>query len=395
MSSHSSLSLLFEEINEIESIYHIINKQLISAYTIPELKELIEAIRAKVTESIKALEWIKQVAIKALEIFLQQKNKKVYKNLYTQIIRNLHTVKYRAMVLSSLTNTIDLYAYLTHNDEYKAPLIALRKTINSAKERLKSSSLGFNLYVLVEYAYSVVDILKEYNIMVLYIPSYDLFKPWKWVLLLHELGHILFDAKRDVFVREFREKIVPLLKQLTPTSISKEQSDAILSLWERYWLEEFMSDLYGIALGSLAYTYAFMIEVFVGNPSEHGGTHPSLDSRIYLQLKYLENIKEVKELTDNVRKSWFSHRENIDATELGYPFPSKALDKLSEVFTDIIKKPAFLNYIDSVIELRERIDKGEYVKADPLCLVLALALSKRGKTEEVQRKVVNAIAGDQ
>jgi hypothetical protein len=83
-------------------------------------------------------------------------------------------------VLSRLTNIISLYAHLTYNDEYKAPLIALKKFISNIEERLRST-LGYSLYVLVEYSYAAINILKEHDIVVLCIPSYDLFKPLKWV----------------------------------------------------------------------------------------------------------------------------------------------------------------------------------------------------------------------
>jgi len=135
-------------------------------------------------------------------------------------------------------------------------------------------------YVLVEYGYSAINILKEHNVTVLCIPSYDLFKPWKWVLLFHELGHTLFDIEREAFIKEFRRRIMPLLKQLAPTSFNREH--AVLRIWEQYWLGEFVSDLYGVSLGGPAYTYAFMIEVFNSNPSGYRETHPSLDSRVYL-----------------------------------------------------------------------------------------------------------------
>ena len=43
-------------------------------------------------------------------------------------------------------------------------------------------------------------------IMVFCIPSYDLLKPWKWMLLLHELGHVIH-YKKDDFIEKFREKV--------------------------------------------------------------------------------------------------------------------------------------------------------------------------------------------
>jgi len=380
-------SLLLEEIDEIKSIYYTISKQLVSEREVPEFKELINAIRAKVDADINELEWIKQYVTEGLRILLQ-KNKKAYKDLYTQTLHSLHAIKYRAIVLSRLTDIISLYSHLTYDDEYKVYLITLKELINNIEEHLRSTP-GPSLYVLVEYGYSAINILKERNVIVLCIPSYDLFKPWKWVLLFHELGHVLFDIEREAFIKEFRRRIMPLLKQLAPTSFNREH--AVLRIWEQYWLGEFVSDLYGVSLGGPAYTYAFMIEVFDSNPSGYRETHPSLDSRVYLQLRYLENIKEAEELTNNVRELWLSHRESIVAEGLEYPFTSNVLDELNRIFIDITKRPVFLDYISKVIELRDRINRGEFVKADSLSLILALALSSRGKDEEAQRKAIKTI----
>jgi hypothetical protein len=217
----------------------------------------------------------------------------------------------------------------------------------------------------------------------------------KWVILFHELGHALFEAKRGVFIREFRKRIMSLLKQLTPTSFSRERINLVLSIWERYWLEEFASDLYGVALGGPAYIYAFMIEVFNSNQSEYIETHPSLDSRIYPQLRCLECIKEVRELVNNARELRLSHRKNIVAEGHRYPFTSNVLDELNEIFIDINKKPVFLDYIGKIIELRDKINRGKFVKTDSLSLILALALSSQGRKEEVQGKAIKAIVKDQ
>jgi len=155
--------------------------------------------------------------------------------------------------------------HLYGNNEYKKPLIALNKFVNSVKSVLRED-LDANLYVLVEYGYSIVDISSRHGVLVLCIPSYDLFRPWKWVLLLHELGHAMFNSRRRVFIEEFRRRILPMLIKLAPRGI-EEYVRMSLNSWERYWLKEFVSDLYGIAMGGPAYTYAFMIEVFNSAPS--------------------------------------------------------------------------------------------------------------------------------
>ena len=55
----------------------------------------------------------------------------------------------------------------------------------------------------------------------------------------------------------------------------------------------------------------------------------------------------------------------------------------------------FLDYMDEVAELREKIDRGEIVVADPLYLVLALTLSGKRMRSDVQKEVIRAIVEGQ
>ena len=149
-----------------------------------------------------------------------------------------------------------------------------------------------------------------------------------------------------------------MLRELAPISIRREVT-ALLSIWEQNWLKELISDLYAVATGGPAYTYAFMVEVFESNPSQYTLTHPSLDSRIYVQLNYLKRIEGMKELIGDVKELWLSHRGNILARGLSYPFPQAILEKLVNIFINVIKKPVFPNLLDKVSDLRLQIDRGK------------------------------------
>ena len=388
------LHLLLEEVQEVESIYHAINEQILHSCGNPYLRGLIEAIKSEVKESLDDLKWIRQFAVRMLQAALQ-KNRKTFKKLYTSTIQILYAIKNKAIVLSQLTDIVTLYDYLTRNVNYRTPLTALEKFIDNIKSHLKGSySVSqLNLYVLAEYSYSTINILRKRNTIVFCVPVYDLFKPWKWVLLLHEIGHILFDIKSEIFVNEFRKRILPLLKQLTPTGY--RHLDQILRLWEQKWLKELIADLYGVALGGPSYIYAFLIEVFSSNPASPTISHPSLDSRIHIQLKYLENIAEVQEWLERIRGLWLSYRENILIEKLSYPFTPDVLDELNTIFTGITKNPLFLSYISEVLEIQRKISKGYNVVAEPLYLILALTLSDKKMDTATWKRVINAIAEDQ
>ncbi len=386
-------SLLLEELSEVKSIYRAINERLSKANKVMELREIVNAIKTEIAKCIDLLEDIERNIVKALEVF-SRIDKGRFNVLYVQISRIVDRMRHRALVLNRLVNIINLCIHLWCNDDYRNSLMMLQQIISNVK-KLLGSTLGINMYILVEHHYLMLNILKKYNVVVLCIPSYDLLKPWKWVLLFHELGHLLFDINREMFVREFRHRIMPLLKQSALTNVG-EHTNVILRTWEQYWLEEFVSDLYGVALGGPAYTYAFVIEAFSSDIFACTETHPSLDLRMHLQLKYLDRIEEVKELASNVRRLWYLHRQSIAAAkDLYYPFTSRVFDELIEIFMSVVKRPSFLSFLHEVVTLRERIDRGEVVKANPLYLILALVLSSRRRDEEIQKRIIKTLSGDE
>ena len=382
-------NFLYEELSEVESIYRSIKTQLADICKLSELKEVVQAIRNEINAGIEDLEWIKL----NLELMQSKSGMKLYKEFYTTTLRGLYTVKYRAVILDRLVSIIIYNTYIKHNKKYGEATTALEKFVNNVKVHLKDAR-KLKFYTFIEYEYSTITILDDYNIIAFCTPSYDILKPWKWTLLLHEIGHTMFNAKIDTYVMKFREKILPILRDLAPSSV-RTQVAAYLKLWEQKWLKEFVSDLYGVTVGGPAYIYAFMIEVFESDPAQYAPTHPSLDSRIYLQFRYLDEINEIKELVDKVEDLWYTHRDNIITEELGYPFPQSALDKLVYVFMDLIRRPVYLDLSGRVVELQQQIDKGIIVEALPLPLILALTLSRNRRKKAIQQKVIKIIAANQ
>ena len=200
--------------------------------------------------------------------------------------------------------------------------------------------------------------------------------------------------RKDDFIKKFRDKILPILRELAPTSLKEEDVARYIRTWEQNWLKELISDLYGVAIGGPAYTYTFMIEVFEDNPARYAFTHPSLDSRIYIQLKCLENMKLGK-LVSDVRKLWLTHRSNVLVRELGYPFPQRALEELVSVFMDMVEGPVFPNISNTVVELQSQLNQDRIPVGAPLFLILALTLSNNRRNSLIQGKVIEAIVADQ
>ena len=181
-------SFLTEELSEIESIYDSIRARLIDICELSELKELVRAIETEINERIRELKWIK---LKSALIH-PQRNKELYKRFYAMTLRGLYTIKYRTIILSRLTNVITLYVYLKDNTKYNESTTALKKFIDDVKIRLEDIK-NLRLYTFIEYAYSMITILDKCGIVAFCTPSYDMLKPWKWILLLHELELIMFN----------------------------------------------------------------------------------------------------------------------------------------------------------------------------------------------------------
>ena len=111
---------------------------------------------------------------------------------------------------------------------------------------------------------------------------------------------------------------------------------------------------------------------------------------MFVQLKYLTRFAEVRTLTDDVKRLWYSHRENVLAEELGYPFSHSLLEELVEIFASMVEPP-FLNFIQRVIELKNQVDRGIVKVGNPLHLILALTISTNRDESTVQREIIKAI----
>lgn len=383
-------SLLFEEIQEIKSIYRSIENQ-IDYVKRDEFFAGVAGVIKSIVDTIKStLEWIEYEVIKTLDVYLETKRE--FKIFYDEILRCIYDLKNRAIVLNQLITIITFNFYIMKDEKYRLSLIALNKFINNAKILLTATP-NLNFCVLIEHEYAAIDILKNENTIIFCIPIYDIFRPWKWSLLFHEMGHAFFREKKKFFIQIFRERIRQLLQETAPESIIEEIRE-IVNNWEQYWLEEFIADLYGVYLGGPSFTYAFLIEVFSGDWQGYFETHPSFDSRIYLQLRFIENNVDMKDLSVKIQ-SLFPYGANALSKRLGYPFPAKVLNELYKCFMDVVKMSPLTAYATIIIELEKKISNNEVIRAEPLHIILALALSNENKNDAIQEKIIKIIAEDQ
>lgn len=262
--------------------------------------------------------------------------------------------------------------------------------VNDAVSVMKDLS-SISVHVLAEYAYiSLSALMSEYGVYVIYIPSYDLFKPWKWILLLHELGHAAFELRRNEYIKLFRSRVLPLLRDLVPEGVEVRYNYE--KRFEESWLKEFVADLYGVSIGGPAFTSAFMVEVFHGDPSMYKETHPPLDSRMSVQLKYLKDALKANIYMRIVEEKWIHHRRSIDAEEPGYPFSKEILEGVIKIFKEVTGSPPFLNYANEASRTIEMLSSGRIPEGRPLALLTALALSDSGREEALQRSIIEVLS---
>jgi len=379
--------ILLEEIADIRSIMRGVAEK---ASQVAQLfGELAAVVKRATEDGLNELKHIEQRGVAALRTIPY--GDPLHRKLYTQIVRSISSIRSRAVVLNRLADSMTLSASLaSQNSAIATALRALRAFVDDVASVLKDLS-GISVHVLVEYAYISLSILMSgYGAYVVCAPSYDLFKPWKWVLLLHELGHAVFELRRGEYIKLFRSRISPLLRELAPRGIEAEHGYE--KLFEENWLKEFVADLYGVHVGGSSFTSAFMVEVFYGDPSMYRETHPSLDSRMNVQLKYLKEILKTDTHTGSIEEKWLRHRRSIDIEEPRYPFSKEILGEVVEVFREVAGPPPFLNYADEMLRAVEALNSGRIPEGRPLVLVIASALSDKGREEASQRSIIEVLS---
>ncbi|MDL1957588.1 MAG: hypothetical protein LWW95_11190 [Candidatus Desulfofervidus auxilii] len=301
-------------------------------------------------------------------LFYIEKNKQAYKELYTRILFKLRSIKQIIYIFHIIYGLVTL--------REKAKKKVSRRYLSLADEYidLMSKEMGFPknlLFILTPgNSYATIPILEE-KISVIMLPFTNLTKPWKWVLLSHELGHIYFRYSRKNIIM----KTLPIIEEKLRESIyEKEGIKNYIKLWSRYWLEEIVSDIIATGLCGPAFLKMLILEAIEHDPTHVHASHPPLDIRALAQIEYMCLVKAPNKLIQTMKNAWKKFRSGVkEASSLPEYMNEELVKRILPPLADIIPRPFIVSNWDKFERIIYNFPKIK--DEDIRFIILAMALS--------------------
>jgi len=297
-----------------------------------------------------------------------KKNKQAYKELYTRILFELRSIKHVIYLLHTI------YGLVTLREKVKKKVSQKYLSLANKYIDLMSKELDFpkNLLLILTpgNSYATLPILEE-EIGVIMLPLTNLTKPWKWVLLSHELGHIYFRYSR----KNILMKTLPIIEEKLRESMhEKEDIKNYIELWSRYWLKEIVSDIIATGLCGPAYFKMLILEAIEHEPTHVYTSHPPLDIRALAQIEYTYLAKAPNKLMQIMKNVWGKFRISIKETS---PLPEyineELVKRILPPLVDIIPRPFIVSNWDEFEKIMYDLPK---IKDEDIRFVIpAMALS--------------------
>ena len=369
-----SEQLILKIIDDIEDNLDVLSDLFtnLKMISIDKISEVVNKFINRIKSKLNELENIRKICEQDLPILRGDKVR--YKKLYTQLIFSLN--KHRGEIYH-LSEAYELLYFCEKickgNTKNSQALVMVSEYVNNIAKELSISGLTPTI-VHNDYANLPIEVLGDVYIIML--PTIDLLKPKKWILLAHEVGHILYDIHRDRILTDLMPKIEELLRKYLPEEKGKEDKiREYRDLWREEWLKELVADVAGAALGGPAYLKMLILQLANPGPTSFVTDHPPLEAREIVQLEYLKNVKAQKDLIDTMENVWNEFRSNIidEYPELPSYLNQKILSEVAEYMTNIIPKPFIVSNWDRILELSSQLPKVN--EKDLKLLISAIALS--------------------
>ena len=258
-----------------------------------------------------------------------------YRELYTRILFKLQQHRQSAYLLHMVYELLSLREKARKHEDSRKSLSLVDEYIDSLAEEL---NLPTNLLLVVapQSEYASLPILSE-RAFIMMLPLTNLTKPWKWVLLSHELGHLYFQYHKESIL----VAILPVIEEELKETIRKEeQVEEYVHLWGEYWLQEIISDIVATALCGPAYLKILITEATEPKPTQLYGTHPPLDARAFAQITYVELVGADSELTLTMKRVWEEFRNGVRETaSLPDYLSEEIVEHISRLMVNIIRRP--------------------------------------------------------
>lgn len=299
--------------------------------------------------------------------------KSTYKELYTRILFKLSQHRKSMYILHMINGLISLRERVWINKSFQKSINLIDKYTDSLIH-LVSSEENLLLISTPSNEYASLPIVDE-RIFILIFPFADLIKPWKWVLLSHELGHLYFHYHEDHIL----SKVLPIIKkELREVIHDDEQVRNYVQLWDRYWLEELVSDIVAAGISGPAYLKMLTIQASEARPTYTYRSHPSLDARSIAQIKYMSFINSPDEIIQIMENVWKEYRTGIyENGSLPEYLSEELVEHVSQIMAkEMIQTPFIVEKWSDFKKMLSRslsIDEADTIDIRLLIPVLALS----------------------
>lgn len=300
-----------------------------------------------------------------------------YKKLYTRLTFNLQRYREEVYLLSAVYELFLCYKNLCENNinnRYAIEIVS-KYVIEMSKEVNIPENIA--IFSTVQNEYSSLSIEMGESVCFIMLPTVDLHKPWKWVLLTHELGHLFYEIQKYEILPEVMPKIEDALQNSLPSEVNKEEKvRRYKDFWSELWLKEIVADVIGTSLCGPAYPRALITQLSDPAPTSYASDHPPLEARIMSGIEYLKRVGAPNKMVEAMERIWRKFRENIqDSQVLPGFFSREILMSIAQQIADLLPEPFIVSNWEDMLRIAKEIPEIE--KKDVKLLIPAITLSDR------------------
>jgi len=135
----------------------------------------------------------------------------------------------------------------------------------------------------------------------------------RWPILGHEIGHSIYDWKKDYFEKNISPKITAAFRSI-PASVDKKELLEAENIWLENWLQELVADCVAVKTLGPSYVSQFIIDALEANPLRvelPRPIHPPMDLRVTFQLEVLEDLPLPGFDSSAIKSSWETYLRSI------------------------------------------------------------------------------------
>jgi len=371
--------ILLEIIDDIQDNLNVLKKLLSDVKSNNPAFSVVDKFVHKIDSRLTGLNEIRRTCKDNLPKLKHRSEQ--YKYLYTRLTFNIQRYREEVYLLSTVYELFLYYKNQCENnvENRYAMEIVNKYIVELAKEINIPEDIA--IFSTVQNEYASLPIEMEESICFVMLPAVDLHKPWKWVLLTHELGHLFYEIQKYVILPEVMPKIKETLRDSLPNEANKEEKvRRYKGLWSELWLKEIVADIIGVSLCGPAYPRVLITQLSDPAPTSSVSNHPPLEARIMSGIEYLKRVEAPSKTVETMEGIWRKFRENIqDSQVLPGFFSREILMSIAQQIADLLPTPFIVSNWEDVLRIAKELPQIE--KKDVKLLIPAIALSDNRKVK--------------